>query len=499
MHRFLLFFLLMACAFSPAGAQPNNNLLVTVTASSKQPLSHTTVELLKPDSSLVKIFISDSAGLVRFENVPDESFILRASRSGYHPAVLSINTASQRSCQLMLSTADHTLQNVMVSVKKSFIELRPDKTVVNMEAGIANVGTTALEALEKLPGVTVDKDGNISFKGRSGVMVMMDGKPTYLNGAELTTLLSGMSASQISQVELMDNPPAKYDAAGNAGVINIKTKKSIQRGFNGTLSTSYGQGYYPKSNNNLSLNYRSGKWNVFANIGSFYNAYFTRIYALRTYFKADGKTIASLLEQPSFLKGNLLSQSLRAGVDYELGKKTSLSLTLTGTAMDRKGNSNNPAYWMNPNQYVDSLVYTRSTNATDWKNGGGSLHLQHSFTSSRELTADVDVLHYRNLNNQFFENTSIIPSTYSEASMADIPGNIRILSAKADYSEQLKNVRLEAGWKSSNINTDNQSIYKARNNGMWQDDWGRSNHFLYKENIHALYGTLQSKFNKWSV
>ena len=499
MHRILFSFFIFLCSCFTAGAQLNTDLVVTVTGNNKQPLSHTTVELLETDSSLVKIVICDSLGMVLFNDIPAKPFLLRATRTGYRQSVLLINAATERSFRLSLDRAEQTLQNLTISARKPFIELRPDRTIVNMEAGIANTGTTVLEALEKLPGVTLDKDGNLSLKGRPGVMVMIDGRPTYLNGAELTTLLSGMSAAQISQVELMDNPPAKYDAAGNAGVINIKTKKTNQRGFNGTLNSSFGQGFYAKSNNSLAINYRNGRWNVFANLGTNYNGYFTRIYALRTYFKNDGRTIASFLEQPSFLKGNLLSPSLRTGIDYEISKRTSMSLTLTGLSMDRDGNSNNPAYWMDARRFVDSIVHTRSNNKALWTNGGGSINFRHNFTSTRELTADVDVLHYSIQNDQFFENTSILPGGYSEASTADIPMGIRILSGKADYSEQIKHVRLEAGWKSSNITTDNKSNYKARHGGMWQDDWGRSNHFLYEEDIHAFYGTVQSQWNKWSL
>ncbi|HEY0039664.1 MAG TPA: outer membrane beta-barrel family protein, partial [Flavisolibacter sp.] len=323
--------------------------------------------------------------------------------------------------------------------------------------------------------------------------------PTYLNGAELSMLLNGMSASQISQVELMSNPPAKYDAAGNAGVINIKTKKSYQRGFQGTATASYGQGYYPKSNNNISLNYRSGKWNFFTNYSYNLNHYFTRIYALRTYFKSDGINIASLLEQPSFLKGNGEAHNIKAGVDYSITPNTSIGLTIMGMGLHRDGSSNNPARWMQPNRSIDSLVNTISTTHTDWKNLGSNFNFKHNFTSKREISADVDILGYHIQSDQFFENNSIIPGNYSEASKAYIPTEIRILSGKADYAEQIGEMKLEAGWKTSNIRTDNTADYYIRDNGVWRDDYGKSNHFIYNEDIHALYGTLQTKLSKLSL
>src|SRR5690606_33424250 len=142
--------------------------------------------------------------------------------------------------------------------------------------------------LEKSPGVMVDKNGNISLQAKSGVLVLIDDKPTYLSGSDLTNLLSSMSSEQVDQIELMANPPAKYDASGNAGIINIKTKKNKQKGFNGSLTVSGGQGRYPKNNNSLILNYRNGRFNSFLTYSMNFNRYYTDIYAYRRYFDAAG-------------------------------------------------------------------------------------------------------------------------------------------------------------------------------------------------------------------
>ena len=140
----------------------------------------------------------------------------------------------------------------------------------------------------------VDRNGGISLMGKTGVLVMIDDKPTYLGGAELANLLSGMSSTQVDQIELITNPSAKYDASGNAGIINIKTKKNKQKGFNGVLTNSYGQGVYAKSNNSLVLNYRNGRFNSFLTYSSNYNESFIKIYALREYFNAQDQVDAGL-------------------------------------------------------------------------------------------------------------------------------------------------------------------------------------------------------------
>ncbi|MBL7699154.1 MAG: TonB-dependent receptor plug domain-containing protein, partial [Chitinophagaceae bacterium] len=184
------------------------------------------------------------------------------------------------------------LKEVKVVARKRLIEQKIDKMVVNVDAAVTNAGTTAMDVLEKSPGIQVDKDGNISLKGKQGVMVMIDGRPTYLTGTELANLLRGMESSQLEQIEIMTNPPAKYDAGGNSGVINIKTKKNKLKGFNGSVSANIGQGRYNKMNENLSLNYRNNKFNLFGNFSHGRYNNFNQLDIYRRYKNEDETTRA---------------------------------------------------------------------------------------------------------------------------------------------------------------------------------------------------------------
>ena len=317
-------------------AQPEakhiDKIIVPVVNEQKKALPYATVELLRgKDSLLVKASITDSSGLAVFEQVNDGVYLIRVSIVNYAPQhtslfQLPLTESSGQLPAVVLEPATTSLQGVTVTARKPFIQQLPGKTIINVDAGITNVGTTAMEVLEKSPGVTVDKDGNISLRGRSGVLIMIDNKPSYVSGTDLVNLLNSMSSSQIDVIELVTNPSAQYDAAGNAGIINIKTKKNRQKGFNGNINTSFGQGRYYKTNNSLQLNYREGKFNYFLNYSTNANKGRTDMYALRTYYKEDRKTIESLLEQPSLMKGLGYNHTLRTGVDYFAGKKTTLGV-----------------------------------------------------------------------------------------------------------------------------------------------------------------------------
>ena len=288
-------------------AQDAGSLVVRIVDENGIPLHNSTVEILRSeDSALVKVQPTDTAGVAYFEMLSPGNYLCKATMVGRNAAItekiILAGGASLRLPDLTLTPYEGTMSQVVVRASKPFIEMKPGKVVVNVESSPGMVGATVMEALEKMPGITVNRDGGILLKGKSGVTIMIDGKPTYLDPSQLATLLNGMSASQISQVEIMDNPSARFDAAGNAGIINIKTKKSTQKGFNGSAMGAYVQGKYPKYTGNLQLNYRTGKWNFTANYNANVSEHFTRIYALRTYYADDDKTVLSYLEQPSIIR-----------------------------------------------------------------------------------------------------------------------------------------------------------------------------------------------------
>lgn len=501
--QLILCLLVLAPGLKAGSFLPGNPPIELFVFNEKQePLDFVSIRILhKADSTRVFSTVSDSTGKLPIPDLEKGEYLLCVSRVDYEPACQALTiTESNSGPRIITVILQPTAQlgTVTVTARKPPVQFLSDRTVVRVDASIMNAGTSALEVLERSPGITLDKDGNISLKGRDKVLVMIDNKPSYLSGAELTALLQGMSSNDIESIELIDNPPARYDAAGNGGIINIRLKKNRSRGFNGNLNLSAGQGIYPKSNNALSLNYYSGKINVYGSYSMTHNQNLLDMYANRSYYAEDDKTLLSTLEQPTFLKSTAQNHTARTGIDYSLNKRTSLGLALSGTKLDRKGNGRGEASWKSATSQPDSLIRTKNSNSTDWENAAVNLNLRHQFSSKQELTADVDWLGYQILGNQQFQNSRNDNNPYSEAFRGDLPSTIRIFSMKADHQLQLpKQYKLESGLKWSITSTDNKAAYSLNQGNGWEEDLGKTNQFLYDEQIKAAYASIERKLNRW--
>lgn len=467
------------------------------------------VSLLKAkDSSLVKTAVADKDGNFIIENVKEGSYLVLATSVGHSKTYSNSFTISPSQLNVQVGTlqlvpSDKNLKEVTVVSKKPFIERKADRTVLNVEASISNTGSTALEVLEKAPGVTVDKDGNISLKGKQGVMIMVDGKLTYLSGPELTNMLRNMSSNQLEQIEIMTNPSAKYDASGRSGIINIKTKKNKQKGFNGSASTAYTQGIYSRTSNSLNLNYKNGKVNLFSTLSANYRNNYQELDIYRRYTNTD-KSTRAIFEQNSFQTRHNGNYNAKIGADFYVSKKTTLGVVVSGVTNPQAQNALSVSYLKSNNGVVDSIVQAVSREKSQWKNGSINFNLRHVFDSTgRELTVDADYLRYDADKTQRFDNTSYTPQWAlkdGDILLGELPSAIKIYSAKIDYTHPLtKGAKIESGVKSSFVETDNTAGYFNLVGATKLPDYDKTNRFDYKENINAAYLNFSKEMKKWSV
>jgi iron complex outermembrane recepter protein len=468
-----------------------------------------TISLLKSkDSSIVKVALTDKEGNFTFENVKNGEYRVLAASIGHTKVYsksfsLSDQQSSFNAGILTLEQVNRNLKEVVVTSKKLMIERKIDKTVVNVDAAISNEGSTAMEVLEKSPGVTVDKDGNISLKGKQGVLVLLDGKPSYLTGPELANLLRTMPSNTLDQIEIMTNPSAKYDAAGNSGIINIKTKKNKQKGFNGSVNLAYGQGVYEKTNNSLNLNYRNGRFNVFGNISANYRENYQMLNIKRRYKNADG-SLNAIFEQSSNEMRFNNNYNAKIGADFYASKNTTFGIVLTGFTTPSSQVGDNISYLKSNTGIVDSIVSADRSEKSSWKNGAVNLNFRHQFdTTGRELTADLDYLTYNSNRDQVFKNISYTPDWYvknADVLTGELPSLINIYTGKIDYSHPLKTgLKVETGLKTSFVETNNTAGYFNGVGLSKTPDYDKTNQFVYKENINAAYLNMNKQLGKWGV
>lgn len=500
MRKVILPFLLL-CVYSYALAQEQGKRSISIIVANEQknPLPGSTVYLLTLDSLVIHSGAANASGVMEFIDLKAGKYRVRASQTGhddgYSPWIdLEKNTSF--SDVITLKPKSGLLSDVTVVSKKPFIQFLPDKTVINPEANITNAGATVMDILEKSPGITVGKDGSIIMKGKPAVTVLIDGKPTQLSGADLQAYLSGISASQVEVVELIENPGAKYDASGNAGIINIKTKANRQKGFNGSMNLSVGQGFYPKTGNSINLNYRNGRVNWFLNYGIRASNEKQNLYTLRKYFNINQED-SILLEQPNFSKNSVFGNNLKTGFDFFVSDQTTLGLVFTGGIFDRNARSFAAIEWMDPNYNIDSSINTWGENNLNFKRGGINVNAKHKIDKNSELTIDIDYVRFAINGDQNYQTQLVAPGSNISATKGNIPSRLNIVTGKADYSRRFNKFLLESGLKTAINKTNNLAEYYFYDNNNWQPDLSRSNHFLYDEKISAVYTSVDAEQGKW--
>jgi iron complex outermembrane recepter protein len=473
-----------------------------VTDVNKKSIQAVTVSLLNAkDSSLVKADVTDADG--KFEIVTSKigDFILAYSTVGYQTKYSKVyaitNGTTVNAENEILQKNNNTLQSVVVSSKKPMIEVKADKTVFNVEASINASGSDAMELLRKSPGVQVDNNDNISMKGKTGVRVYVDGKMMQLDTKDLAAYLKSINSNDIEAIEMISNPSAKYDASGNAGIVNIRLKKNKKFGTNGSVNLGFTQGFTPKGNGSVNLNYRDKKVNVFGNIGG--NIGINRN-ALDLYrIQKD-----TLYDQNSIMKNDDKSINIKTGADFFINSKNTFGvLVTTNFAKNNSFNNGGTTISYNPtNTFVKKLV-AQNTIPGKRTNANFNLNYRYIDTSGREINMDVDYGFYRGTgrsyqpNNYYGTNNAFL---YSVINRNYTPTDIDIFTFKIDAEQKLGKGKLGYGVKTAFVTTKNTFDFFNEVGGVIIKQLSRSNSFSYKENVNAGYVNYQRQFNeKWGI
>ena len=299
----------------------------SVTDASRQPQGFATVTLHKAqDSTLVKGAVCDADGRFDLENMPAGRYFVRAQILGFQQSEsekFDFGTADVKVPPVVLKASSTALREVSVVAQKPLIEVKADKLVFNVDASPTNSGLNALELLRKSPGVSLDQNDNISLKGRQNVMVQINGKLTPMSGQDLAQYLRSLNSSDVETIEIIGTPGAKYDAEGNAGIINLRLRKDKRFGTNGSLSLGFYQGITPKGDASLSLNHRDRKLNLFGS-ASMYRG------KSQNSMHLDNRVNGNRFDQQQNSFWFARPNNARVGADYTLNSRHTIGALVTG-------------------------------------------------------------------------------------------------------------------------------------------------------------------------
>ncbi len=497
---FLCLPLLLLASYLAYPQQRNSTTLTgQVVDENQQPLPYATVTLhQQPDSAIAKIGVSDENGSFTLASLAPGGYFIRVAAMGHRPyesAALALDSLKAiRLPPIVLTAHADALETVDIVAAQPLIEMRADRTVVNVDQLLGVQGRSAWELIQQAPGVMAGGDGAVSIHGTNNALVIIDGKQTYLSGSELSEHLQSLPADQIHQVEVIARPSAKYDAAGIGGVINLRTKKGLTNGFSGSFTLGARQGRYFNSTNNLDASWKHDKIYVFANLSYALGNPLIKLNQRHEYKDASG-IAESIVAQRFISESTTSTPAVRTGFDYAAGS-FAIGMEYHANLKGYPAQHNSSfSEILSPQQQL--LATNEATRTRELRNPIHSIRAyleQQLGKPGSSLSVVADYLNY-NRPLRYDLNNTLVPA--GQASAADrtlirqnIPTTIGVYGIKADYRLPLTaSATFEAGIKSTRMEMDNNAVLGIQNvaTAQYDTDVSRSAHYLFDEHISAAY------------
>lgn len=459
------------------------------------PLESSTVTILDATNQIVSGNISNPDGTFTLEQVPFGTYRLEVSMIGFNTAVINdvavtSATPNVNVGQVSLSTGETRTDEIVIEGERSRIEFRGDRRVFNVEDNINLRGGNAIDVLREVPSVTVDVDGNVSLRGNENVRILIDGRPSGLDGSNRTIVLEQISANQIERVELITNPSARFDSEGTTGIINIVLKKTDDFGYNGNVTLNAGTG--DKYTGGLNLNFRKDNLNVFGNYN--YNSFNFESSGLNTRRILISSDISSLNQTES---GNRrrLSNSINAGFDYTLSKSSLIGLSLNYRTGDPKRSSSTITQEFDNSGNLITDYSRRNLEDGTSSNFDAALRFQYNFGGQdHRLTSDFNFSREDEDDESYSFDEYRMPFVSEPTRINEITkGFDNKYTLQIDYTLPFnKSTKLETGYKGdiSERDIDSDNRFFDYSLGEYITDPNLSNRFNYKQQVHGFYGIL---------
>jgi hypothetical protein len=452
--------------------------------------------------------IAEMDGNFRIKTPAKGSYKLKVSGLGYLPMITEVFEVSgpdfaKHFGKLQLQPDVKTLKEVTVQAMRPTITNDAEKMVVSVEGTALATGSTAYEVLEKSPGVWIDQDGNISLNGKPGVMVMINGKQSFLTGKQLQSMLQGMAAENLKDLEIITNPSSKYDAEGTSGIININLKKNEAFGMSGSAYAGYQYNRLSTYTSGFDLSHKQGKWNTTVGVDLSRRMTYRDMEMERIFNDPEGR---SFFDQVGYEERERRNSSLRIGTDYELNDRHSVGFMSNMFYSANEGVFNTASNLRRPAALDSRFIDATNEHSTTYRNGTFNLHYNGKLdTLGTTLSADLDYARISDVTDFVFKNEQFILGDGGLASQEHLtsynPAGYNILSAKVDFGKKIgQHGKLELGAKGSHVVSDNELLFYIVSDGRQTEDPNRTNHFVYTENILAGYANYSSKINDtWKI
>jgi hypothetical protein len=453
------------------------------------------------DSVLIKGSLTDKTGMFLFANIPPGNYRVMSTGVGYKAVYTdSFEYDSKKEVQLpsiRLAEKQADLQAVTVTAKKPLFEQKMDRMVINVASSITGVGSTALDVLERSPGITVDRQNNsLSMNGKDGVVVMINDKISRMPMAALVQLLAGMSAGNIEKIELITTPPSKYDAEGNAGYINIVLKENTLFGTNGTYTATVGYGNGLSISPSLNFNHRTLKTNFFGDVSFSRNAIEQEFAFYRKVDKQGTQVESDIVSKRDPL---VYFSNLRLGMDYQVNKKMVAGILFS--AFDRRwtmdANNSSNIYL---DHVLDTIVRIKNKEVHNLRNYSFNGNFIYNFSDREKISFDADYIFYKDdnpvdYNNYYFNGNDV--SLYDQLTKSGKETPIKFWVSNMDYSRKLgRKVDLEAGIKGTVSRFKNNVSVQNYQQGSWIKDAELTANYNLEESIFAGYASVGISLNE---
>lgn len=501
--RFKLVLILLLCLTDTFAQHAIKTIEGKVVDTHDIPLENVTLLLLNPvDSAYVAGIITDQAGNFQIGNIKEGNYLLEASMLGFGKKYIQVHLPVANNKvhigTIVLKEDLNQIQEVVVTARQKQIELEAGKTVINISTSILGSQGSVLDALKKLPGVMVNEDGTVYLNGQAGVNVLVDDKLTYLSGENLISLLRSMPANSVNKIELLAHPPAKYDAAGNSGMINIRTKKIKTQGLHIAATSGVERGKRTRGYENISLTLRKNKWNIYADYSFYWGDNFNYVSSLRNYLDPVSFEPLDLhMDMSADRQYRYRSHFMRIGTDYDLTERITLGVYMTSNWYNHWKDETAISGFFNDNQSIDSTLTTDNYQKREHTNLTGGANILYKWNDQGSWDFSFDLQRFNHeaglMQQSLFEMPSHILD--KDTLMGGIDGKIRVYTGQTNMKyDFLEKWKLHAGAKTVFVLIDNTALYKNKLNDDWIANRNLSCDFSYDENINAAYVLLNSQW-----